>query len=459
MRHRYIAILISILTFTGAWSTADARSSSGSLTGGQKEEKAVKPDTTNQPNFLYKYYQHKRENRTNQPQKKVNPEVAEKFLSVLTPMSIAPALVGIQQTFGVRDNEGNEYVRNNNDYFSLVPSVCYETSIGTLIAGNVREPWRTDSEFMPHQGPFTAFLYESPRTVRLFGQTSGKSFEQLNTTKNLRSLGNPQWDLWVYDNGYAAPESRRLEIDSTGGKKAGLMVWMIMRDGNSSADSIYPICVRHDVSLNGPADMMAPAELPKLPAGMIVIGGCFLIPDAKTPIQYRLAGIASLKDKKWHIYYPFVTEGKKVSDTQIPQNLIELDNENKPDGKVEMPEVETGNNDPKAEGDSTPSKKQDLELLQQQRLEKKQQQDERIQQEKHPQERKRPEEKKIQQVMENETETVKAKKCDCEGVPCKKHRKEGKLDPKCKDCKVTDPCDKHDKENKESKKSKGKNDE
>lgn len=426
MKHRYIAILITILTFTGVWSNADARLLSGHLLGKQKEEQAVKRDTTAHSNYLTKYFR----------QHLTVSKLQDAAMGMTIVKRIAPALVGIQQTFGVRDNEGNEYVRNNNDYFSLVPSVCYETSIGTLIAGNVREPWRTDSEFMPHQGPFTAFLYENPRTVRLFGQTSGKSFEQLNTTQNLKPLGNPQWDLWVYDNGYAAPESRRFEIDSTGGKKEGVMLWMVMKDGNSSIDSIVPLCVKHEVSLNGQADMMAPAELPTLPAGMIVIGGCFLTMDAKSPISFRLAGIASLKDKKWHIYYPFVTEQRKASDIRIPQNLIELDSENKPDGKVEIPEVKTGNNDPEVEGDSSSSKKQELELLQQQKQEKKQQLEE-----------------------ENEAETIKAKKCDCEGVPCKKHRKKGELNPKCKDCKVTDPCDKHDKENKESKKSKGKNDE
>ncbi len=401
MRHKHIFILIAILILTGTWCTAHAQSPLGDIFGSKKNRvTTVKPDTASSGIFS-KYFK-------NHPLNLTIP--GKKNCLYAVPMVIAPALAGIQQTFGVRDNEGNEYTRNGNDYFSLVPSVCYETPLGTLISGNVREPWRTDSEFMPHQGPFTAFLYEKPRTVALFGQTSGKNFEQLNTTNNLKQLGDAKWDLWVYDNGYVAPENRRFELDTIAGDKKGIMVWWVMRDGNSSPDSIVALCEKHKVSINDTADMMVPAELPQLPTNGIVIGGCFLTGDANVAMRCKLAGIATLNNGKWYICYPFASmQAKGATKIQIPQNLNELDNAENSD-QVDPDDIFPKENHTTGP-DGTSSQIDEFELLHK------------------------------QQQQETATPETKAG-CGCQGTACEKHNKKG-LNIDCPKCKVTKPCNKH----------------
>lgn len=302
MKNRHIVAALVAVTGLGLWSGVCAQSPFSGIKGaGKVSNIVVKTDTVSPGSGVEAYV-------SNLPNHRVRPE------------NIAPALVGLLQTFGVRDNEGSEYTRNDNDYFSLVPSVCYETAMGTLISGNVREPWRTDNEFMPHQGPYTAFLYESPRTVALFGNTSGKNYEQLDATPYLKPFGNPKWDLWVYDNGYAAPQGRYFDIDTTTGVKTGVMVWMVMPDGNSSPDSIRLVCADHKVTLTGPTDFMAAATEPELASGEIIIGGCFLIPRKDGPIPYVLAGIASRNNDKWYVYYPFAFSAEKETNKlQLPK--------------------------------------------------------------------------------------------------------------------------------------------
>lgn len=388
MKHRYLTLSIGILSMLGVWNANAQSDLSGiNLKGAQKVSKAAAgSDTTAVNANVLGYMSHL-------PSARVRSE------------HIAPALVGIQQTFGVRDQEGNEYTRNNNEYFSLVPSVCFETPIGTLISGNVREPWRTDSEFMPHQGPFTAFLYEQPRTVTLFGQTSGKHFERLDESGYIRSLGDPQWDLWIYDNGYGAPATRRFELDTTYGNKTGIMVWMVMPDGNSSPDSIRLVCADHQVELQVPTDLMKPAVLPRFADGEIIIGGCFLIPSPDDPVPYRLVGLASLNNKKWYIYYPFASSPDNEADKpKISKNINNIiENETKPKNPLD-------NVSPGKTGTISPQQEEEFEQL----------------------------------LEQHEEKTGSKAPCGCQGEPCPDHASSG-LDPQCDKCKVTKPCRKHNK--------------
>lgn len=220
--------------------------------------------------------------------------------------AIKGSIVCVEQKYALSDSiSGDEFGRNELDYFNFVDYIGFETEKGLITYPEIQKPWENDKPFSQYKGKYKPIL-KVTELYKLNADDKAASTlpeDFASSLENLKGLVINRDSLNVI---------KGLQIDSIAGVKDGWAVWITRKGNSEKIDSVSFTCIKQQIDIPTDGSFIS-ASLPEVENE--VLGGIYVTPKVTAPgqITFYLNGVYTCIDDSWLLIFPFITD---MDDTQ-----------------------------------------------------------------------------------------------------------------------------------------------
>ena len=237
--------------------------------------------------------------------------------------AINGSIVCIEQKYALSDSiTGEEFGRNELDYFNFVDYIGFKTDKGIITYSEILTPWENDQAFSKYKGKYKPIL----KTTILRAINDGDSISS-TVPQNFPSLLQYLKGIVLSSDSLSAMKG--LQIDTIAGIKNGWEIWRTRKGNGEKIDSVSYKCIKQQIEIPTDGSRINIA-LPDVDNE--VLGGIYVTPKVTAPGQltFYLNGVLTCMDGNWSLIFPFiketthslqVEEKDKLTPIEVPNQL------------------------------------------------------------------------------------------------------------------------------------------